>query len=303
MTPYATPSALRAALTDRARKQAAATGARPDDLIRRFYFARLMARVFHADPHGWLLKGGQALLVRWNKARHSKDIDLCRPDERELAAAADALVGAVVADLGDHLRFALRRRSVRTEGTATAQLSFDVYLGVRNVDSVTVDLVAGRHPVGEPERRPLEPAVPLEWPTDWPEVLLYPLVDHVADKICAMYERHHGGTVSSRHRDLVDLVLVALREPLDGRLTQVALRAETSRRKGIGTVLVIPGRFEVPGPGWAEGYRSAAAGVPGLDDHRSLDQAAALADAFLSPILAADDPGVWNPGRGRWATR
>ncbi|WP_328406026.1 nucleotidyl transferase AbiEii/AbiGii toxin family protein [Streptomyces sp. NBC_00390] len=45
--------------------------------MRGFFFQRLTAGVFKADPHGWLLKGGQALLVRYPAgARLSKDIDL-----------------------------------------------------------------------------------------------------------------------------------------------------------------------------------------------------------------------------------
>ena len=47
------------------------------DLMRIFYFNRLAARVFTLDPDGWLIKGGQALLVRYRgAARLSGDIDL-----------------------------------------------------------------------------------------------------------------------------------------------------------------------------------------------------------------------------------
>lgn len=73
---YATPQALRAALTSVARRHAREHDLAPGDLVDRFYFQRLLARVFHRDPDGWLLKGGQALLVRYPAARHSRDIDL-----------------------------------------------------------------------------------------------------------------------------------------------------------------------------------------------------------------------------------
>lgn len=76
-----------------------------------FYFNRLAARVFTKDPDGWLIKGGQALLVRYRgAARLSQDIDLqstsldLGPDEvRRLVIEAAAL------DLGDFLRYAPTR--------------------------------------------------------------------------------------------------------------------------------------------------------------------------------------------------
>jgi hypothetical protein len=42
----------------------------------------------------------------------------------------------------------------------------------------------------------------------WPDVRLYPLADHVADKVCAMYEWHNGNA-SGRYRDLADLLLIS----------------------------------------------------------------------------------------------
>jgi Nucleotidyl transferase AbiEii toxin, Type IV TA system len=68
---------------------------------------------------------------------------------------------------------------------------------------------------GSPASVPLTPALPIDWPTDWPNVRLYPIEDHIADKICGMYE-WPGDTPSSRYRDLADLLLLAQREDLNG---------------------------------------------------------------------------------------
>jgi len=143
---YRTPQALQHALNERARRH----GVAGDQVLRRYLFARLLARIFYDDPNGWLLKGGQALLVR----------------------------------------FEPRSRENRLDERGVARLSFDAYLGHRRKDSVSVDLVVDSRPIGRPECRQLAPPVPLDWPQVWPTVRLYPLVDHVADKIAAMYERH-----------------------------------------------------------------------------------------------------------------
>lgn len=96
--------------------------------------------------------------------------------------------------------------------------------------------------------------------------MLYPVVDHVADKVCAMYEKHGAdhATASTRYRDLVDLLLIAQSERLDGRQLHLALRTEVARRVACGTVLEFPATFTIPGPDWASGYRVAAAKVTGL---------------------------------------
>ncbi len=96
-------------------------------------------------------------------------------------------------------------------------------------------------------------------------VALYPVTDHVADKVCAMYERHGPDQpASTRYRDLVDLILLALREPLPGHELHLTLGTEVGRRTALGTVLELPSTFTIPGPAWPDGYKSEAAKVVGL---------------------------------------
>jgi Nucleotidyl transferase AbiEii toxin, Type IV TA system len=59
----------------------------------------------------------------------------------------------------------------------------------------------------------------------------YPLADHVADKACAIFERHGAaGTLSTRYRDLVDLVAIVLAAPVEAEPQMTALRSEAQRR-------------------------------------------------------------------------
>ncbi len=305
---YPTPRALQSALNDRAKRRAVELGVSSSDLVQRWYYQALLARVFSQDPGGWLLKGGQALLVRFDHtARHSRDIDLYRPVAADLAEAERALVASAETQLDDHLRFEYHSRRQRTDGAATTQIKFNVYLGTKHLGLVNVDVIVGLAPIGEPVVRELEPAVGSDYPANWPSVQLYPLVDHLADKVLAMYELHGPKLeTSSRWRDLVDIVLIALRETVHGQQLRAAVHSEHQRRTALGTTVQLPETFVVPNQTtWRPGYAKEAAHVPGLEQYRTLDAAAALADVFLSPVLNADstDPGHWLFEERRWSSK
>ncbi|MEU3191184.1 nucleotidyl transferase AbiEii/AbiGii toxin family protein [Streptomyces sp. NPDC006992] len=131
--PYATPAAFNAALKAPAQKTARANGMPMNQLMDVFYFSRLAARVFTADPDGWLIKGGQALLVRYaGAARLSRDIDLqCASPETTVAEAAARLIAAAQRDLGDHLRFAPTRFTPPTWRRLAAARSGSMYTSGR----------------------------------------------------------------------------------------------------------------------------------------------------------------------------
>lgn len=133
-------------------------------------------------------------------------------------------------------------------------------------------------------------------------VRLYPLIAHVADKVCALYEKHNGRT-STRYRDLVDLVLIALRESMPGRELQIAIRHECQRRRDAGIDLVLPEMFIVPEPiSWNTGYAREASTLDAMAGHRTLSQAAELMSRFLNPVLATPDPGRWTADELQWSS-
>ncbi|SEQ75837.1 nucleotidyl transferase AbiEii/AbiGii toxin family protein [Lentzea albida] len=297
---YASPQALSRALRDRAKREAATSGTSPGDLLSRFYFERLITRVFHHDPDGWLLKGGQAMLVRYRDVRHSRDIDLCRPGAADLNEAVEAIRSAAALDLHDFVRFEYRERIEIKGNRPTTRVSFRILVGPRTEGTVSVDLVVHSPLHGSPELRRLKPSVPVEWPDDWPVVKLYPLAAQVADKVCALYERHNGRP-STRYRDLVDLVVIVLRESMQGKDLQIAISHEHDRRRGAGTDLELPAVFTVPEPtSWAIGYEREASRLDALSACRTLHQATELMSRFLTPVLAAPDPGRWTAAEQQW---
>ncbi len=80
----------------------------------------------------------------------------------------------------------------------------------------------------------------------------YPLVDHIADKVAATFERY-GETVapSTRYKDLVDLVAIILEASVRANAQTAALTSEADRRG-----IALPDRFIVPDRGlWDAGTR------------------------------------------------
>ncbi|PKV82593.1 nucleotidyl transferase AbiEii/AbiGii toxin family protein [Streptomyces sp. TLI_146] len=256
--------------------------------------------MFQAQPERWILKGGHALLTRYHRAaRLSQDVDIQHDGAIGIKDAVTALRAAARSDLGDYLHFEPARLSTHQNGAAGAKQKFDVYRGAHQVDTLRVDVVAVQRPITAPDLRTITPLIDLGWPADWPQARLYPIVDHLADKVCALYERHRG-IPSTRWRDLADILLISRREALDGHACQMALRAEAQRRAQAGTDLHLPGSFEPPGPAWPARYPTAALQVPGLNGCTTWAQAASAAAAFLTPLLAAHPPGHWNPAEAAW---
>lgn len=298
---YATPKEFRTALNLSARKMSKETGMNVSDLMRIFYFNRLAARVFTLYPDGWLIKGGQSLLVRYRgAARLSGDIDLqtaqpgLTPEE-----ARTQVLEAAAHDLGDFLRFAPGKYTASADPDRGGSQHFQVFLGPTRVDGVKVDIAVRRTLTGVPEMTPLVSAVDLPWPVDWPTVRLYPLIDHIADKVCALYERHGVGA-SSRYRDLADLLLISQQEEVNGPAVYQAIHQEAAQRRQRGTDVTLPRSFEPPGPDWHDKYPSAAALVLGLQGCRTFSEASQAAKAFLDPLLDATVTGNWNPASATW---
>jgi predicted nucleotidyltransferase component of viral defense system len=302
LNPQAFTSSLRARATNTSRS----TGIPTRELLERYYHRRLLARVFHADGDGWVLKGGQALLVRWPKARYSTDVDLLHTvEEASIDDAVAALITAVSAELDDHLRYDHHDTSRESAGNRPSRkVRFRVMFGLRQLTTVSVDVVvAGLHPHGDLLVEQL--AAPFTVDSGpWPMIRMWPLEDHVADKVAAMYERH-GERLrpSTRFKDLVDLMLIAHNSTMDGQVTHAALHTEVLRRRSAGTHLVLPEAFTVPDPSWSTGYRAEAAKAHELPaDLRTLDGATPLADTFITPLLGKEGPpGTWRFDRHEWA--
>lgn len=299
VTGYRDGIAMWRAISDRARAASKATGRPTNELVRRFVYDRFLARVF-ADPGSpWVLKGGTAVLARVNDARHSKDVDLLRR-LGNIDDALDALRTAVAVDLEDHFRFVVG--TVRPVGGAGQQpdvagyrVQIDAYCGARRCEAFGVDLVTGSLMTTEPEV--VRSSLPLELPgLQAPTVRAYPVVDHIADKLAATETVYADGARSSRPRDLVDLVVFARTQTVDGEELHNAIAAERQHRG-----LPAAATFSVP-PAWAKSYPPVAAKTPHCDGLHDVAAAVSLVAAFLEPAMGGNANGQrWVPDETRWS--
>jgi hypothetical protein len=269
-------------------------------LRRRFLQERFLARVF-ADPESpWVLKGGVSMLVRIPPlARYSRDVDLVHLPADPRTAAAD-LARLVAVDLGDFLRFQIARsRPLGTE--AALQVLVEVYAGTGKWDEFPVDVSCELHYIGVLEHRRHSSVLPFEKTgLTLPEFVLYPVVDQVADKVAAMYERH-GESASNRWRDLADLVLLVTES---GGLAAADLaKALAVRQEVARSPLTLPAKVRSPGPEWEKGYPPFAARETLIPvQFHDLGEALRLVGGCLDPVLNRSvSTGVWEPLRQRWA--
>ena len=289
---YGSPGAFRTALTDKLRDLATRSRWSLQQLQRQMAYDRLLERLYLVDE-GWIIKGATALLARDIGVRGTIDIDVYREVAREIAERD--LRRAAGLDIGDWFRFEIGapRPVVNSGGVrlpVTALVGNTVWVQF-HVDLVGTDL----RMTGQPEDVPPLARVVM------PDVAqhgyrAYPLVDHAADKVCAIIERH-GPTEapSTRFRDLVDLVAIVLAASVEAEPQMAALRSEAQRRG-----LQPPVRFAVPDRAlWEPGY-AAEAGRSLLPTARTLDEALATVAPFLDPLLDGTARGRWDARRRRW---
>jgi hypothetical protein len=136
-------------------------------------------------------------------------------DDAAVEDAVMSLVDAAGRELGDHFRFEITCTSRLQEAAKGRRLQVVAYLGARYA-AFHVDVVVGTAMTGVPQTA--SPLVALTIPgLVRPEYRLFPLADHVADKLFAIVEVHDradGPHASTRVRDLVDLVLIAKTQQL-----------------------------------------------------------------------------------------
>lgn len=291
---YETPSAFRRAVTDRLRALASSDGPWPlPDLQRQFAYDRLLVRLYLLDD-GWILKGSTALLARHIAVRHTIDVDVYRSVSSQQAERD--LREALLLDGGDWFTFDAGPSRPIADGAGGTRVPINARIGTTTWSKFHVDVVAdGVAMTGQPDTVPALIAVAMPG-LPQPAYRAYPLLDHIADKVCAIQERQgEAQRPSTRFKDLVDLVtLVAHARPA----ADEQFRALTSeaRRRGF----VLPGRFEVPDLAlWDAGYANEARRALLLRS-RTLAEALATVRPFVDPLLDGTAVGSWSPERSRW---
>lgn len=269
-----------------------------NERIRLKYFNRFLSRVFsEGDESGWVLKGGTGMLARVPSARATLDIDLYRREMR-LDSALEDLRRLVSVDLGDHFRFQYTEHSALLAGEDQpymdgVRVAFNVFIGVRKKGALHVDLTVGAGVTAEITRMP--PAGALSLPRLVSnEYRLYPVVDQIADKICATIQKR-GERSSTREKDLVDLVVLAITQDVDGRALSTAITEEFRRRQ-----MDSLSKFVVP-ENWGPAYRKQASRIPSCAKYLTVDKAQELMTKFINPVLSGEvQDTVWSHAQQQW---
>lgn len=290
---YASPLAFRRALTDKLRAKAADSRWTLAQLQRQMAYDRLLERLYLVDEH-WIVKGATALLARELGMRATVDIDLYRAKAREVAEPE--LREAATRDIGDWFRFEIGAGRPAGNGIAGVRLPVTAYVGTAPWAQFHVDLVgADQRMTGAPENVPPLARVVM---ADLKQhgYRAYPLVDHVADKVAATFERHGDlETPSTRYKDLVDLVSIVSGASIPAEPQREALCSEARRR-----AIALPPSFDVPDRVlWEAGYAAEAARSTLAIAH-TLDEALAVVRPFIEPLLKGGAVGIWSPTSGSW---
>lgn len=286
---YASPAAFRRALTDKLKALAANGKWNLAQLQRQIAYDRLLERLYLANE-GWVVKGATALLAREIGVRATIDVDLYR----ELAgrAAERELREAVGHDIGDWFRF--ETGPSRAVATA-ARIPITAYVGTVWADFHVDVLGAGLAMTGTPEAMPALARVVMP-NIEQHGYRVYPLVDHIADKITATVQRYGNGDLpSTRYKDLVDLVAITGAATVNAAAQIAALTTEARRRQ-----VELPKRFAVPDRSlWEVGY-AAEAKRSILETALTLDDALAAVTPFIDPLLDGTAAGTWVPRLTAW---
>lgn len=295
MASYSSPRALEMAVKEAARRSPLDT----NRAIAGFYFHRLLCRVFSDADSPFVLKGGLGVLARTTDARYTRDIDLTT-NSLDIDAAVDELKTLALKDLDDFVSFGyvgcnpIKAEDEYREGRT---VTFDVFLGAKRIQTVSVDLVADEINCGESDR--VSPADRIELAgIESCDYLVYPVERAVADKVCGIAERH-GDRPSSRVKDLVDIVVYARNVAFNFDALSAILKTEISARK-----LVLRRAFGVP-PEWGDAqarqYKKLAgqAGIP--DRFHDICNAEALAKELVEPCLSHQmGLKIWNTEALTW---
>lgn len=267
--------------------------------VEHYHRSIVLARIFANTDKRWVLKGGTALVWRDPGARATRDLDIFNQSAEDIQKAVEEFKEALkeISTAPFDISFECESDPGRITVAGNRQsTSVRVHLlnefGRRVPNPISIDVVVGCQVTGELEERraqPLEDALQ----TKLPLILLYPIVDHLADKVAATmqtYEQLGKENPSTRVKDLVDIVHIALTETIDGAQLHTALESERLER---GLTRYTEGLL-CP-DSWKTLYTNRK--VKKGKAPESYDEALSIAKALIDPAIRGEVNGkIWRAG-------
>lgn len=296
---YRGPGAFWAALKSRAKVEARAQGTRPDLLTGLFVRQMFLARVFSAEERSpWVVAGGTGMLIRLPGARTTDDLDLVRRSPSRVATLADDLADHVGTSPSDPFEFRVVKSESFSGEIEGVKVRISALINGRRAHEFDVDLTE-KTLIGRVDTLTPEMAVSGLRGVECPPIPVYPVASQVADKLSAMYRhmRSDGPTVSTRYRDLVDLVLLSCTVSVDAAAMRDAI-AHLRQDGGI----PVPKQLVTPGDEWTVKYPEYAKQTALPAEFHHLDPAIDQVGRWLNPVLSGDirEGYGWDPRTSSW---
>lgn len=292
---FKTPFAFQRSLMDRIKAMCDGDGKRMQDIRLQFAIEAFYRRLLIHSPEAWVVKGGCAIAQRTNYYRFTKDIDLSFTEEKEpqFDTLRDYLNRATRYNTLDHYTFSVERLRPLIGVANAYKATIEARLEKRFYGKFDVDIVPPHPTVGTIQETKL--ILPLEI-TDIPNNVpakLFPVEDHIADKVSGMYTKHTAQQLAStRYRDLADLAVLLHSQPYNPLLVEQALRQRAATRPGS-----VPRSITQPGEQWPAAFANYARKAR---INITYEQAIATAAHYLNPILKRVHS---RPGAGPSMTR
>lgn len=258
---FGSGSAFKTSLEAHLRKRAEERAVPFSTLQLKFVIERLLARLFRDAAPPWLLKGGFAMDLRFRpRARTTKDIDLsvtlatAGTGPKSLETLRERLQEASDVDLGDYLTYRISqpKRELTNAPKGGGRFPCDALLVGKTYAKFHIDIGIGDALVGEPERLTGDDILAFAG-IEPLKVLAIPKPQQFAEKVHA-YTFPWEGRLNTRTKDLVDLVLLIERGPLDPGEIRTALAATFQTR---GTH-AIPEKLPQPPQFWVADFSGMA---------------------------------------------
>ena len=289
---YATPAAFDRAIKKAVKQSGSEAGAGYRQALR----DRFLCRVFANGNETFVLKGGSGLLARIPDARMTRDIDFATNEKISAVDALTEMKRIAAIDLGDWCHFTLTKHEESMDENGYSRLlrlRFATFVGVEEKDPVLIDLSLDCTTTLPPERITPANRIKIAEVNEY-DYLIYPLVDQLADKFCAIMELQPGGYPSSRMKDLVDVVTYATHETFDRKDLRLAIESECAKRG-----MDIPVCFAAP-DFWKNRFTSFAKGKLS-NEYTNFYAASDIASRFFDTVLASScENKTWNPKTIAW---
>lgn len=296
---------LRTSLNAKLATEAKRRGVTADLVRKQYIFTIFLSRVFQDHESQWVLLGGNALLIRTGGGRFTQDIDLARESPwlsvESARAELEQLAARPFAD-DDPFDFILPSAETHSEpdqfgyGAETGKIKARALLGNTDFETFSIDITARRHVDSAIDHVPLRAVIEHATLQSLPAVPTTPIENHLADKICALYERHgrESENASTRYRDLADIVRIVAAVSFDASRLSVVLEREAGRRR-----MTLPTKLASPGGAWPTEFPKAAARFAEYPtEYHELDSALQFAGNCLDEVLAGErSSGRWEPDR------